>query len=149
MTGVESQLLFFFLCVFYSFQIPVLLGKAATNLFLSFISFPSFSELDYLRNKKPVVAMTCDSVQSSSVPVPPTDPGDNGRYIDIKSSVTNDNHGEIEEKMLFTESKLESRASKEDYLISVLSKEREKLPPCSPSNKTTVHFDRPNRLVML
>ncbi|XP_015261943.1 PREDICTED: lisH domain and HEAT repeat-containing protein KIAA1468 homolog [Gekko japonicus] len=103
------------------------------------------SEIDYLRNEKPAVPVICDSVQSSLVQVPLTFPDDNGRYLDIKSSATDSNHGETEEERLFTGTEPESRLPKDNTKSCLPNKEREKLPSCPPSIKAAVHFDKPNR----
>nr|XP_020642317.1 lisH domain and HEAT repeat-containing protein KIAA1468-like [Pogona vitticeps] len=100
------------------------------------------SEIDYLRSEKTQFPMISDLVQSSSGQVPLTVPDDNGRYLDIQSSANEDKHAQSEEKKIFTEP--ESRSSKEDARISLPFKEREKIPPCFPTNKSAVHFDKPN-----
>uniref|UniRef100_A0ABM5GAH0 RAB11-binding protein RELCH isoform X2 n=1 Tax=Pogona vitticeps TaxID=103695 RepID=A0ABM5GAH0_9SAUR len=101
------------------------------------------SEIDYLRSEKTQFPMISDLVQSSSGQVPLTVPDDNGRYLDIQSSANEDKHAQSEEKKIFTEP--ESRSSKEDARISLPFKEREKIPPCFPTNKSAIHFDKPNR----
>ncbi|CAI5780119.1 RAB11-binding protein RELCH isoform X1 [Podarcis lilfordi] len=93
------------------------------------------SEIEYLRNEKTPVPVIFDSVQSSLAQVPLTVPDDNGRYLDIQSSLNDGQHGDTEEK----------RPPKEDMRISLPLKEREKLPSCPPSNKAAIHFDKPNR----
>lgn len=105
-----------------------------------------FSEIDYLRSEKSAAPVTCDSIQSSLAQVPDPVPDDNGKYLDIKSSVNGGKHGETEEKKPFTES--QSRTSKEDPQTPLPIKERANLPSCSPSNKPAIHFDKPNRLVI-
>lgn len=90
--------------------------------------------------------MTCDSIQSSLAQVPLTVPDDNGRYLDIKSSVNDGKHGESEDKKLFAES--QSWTPKEDPQVPLPIKEKTNLPSCSPSNKPALHFDKPNRLVI-
>ncbi|XP_042318009.1 RAB11-binding protein RELCH isoform X2 [Sceloporus undulatus] len=99
------------------------------------------SEIDYLRSEKTPIPAIYDSVQSSVTQVPLTVPDDNGRYLDIKSSSNDDKHAENEEKRIFAES--ESRTFQDDTQLSLPCKET--LPPCSPSNKAAVHFDKPNR----
>ncbi|XP_048363993.1 RAB11-binding protein RELCH isoform X2 [Sphaerodactylus townsendi] len=96
-------------------------------------------EIDYLRNEKTAVPVICDSAQSSLAQVPLTFPDDNGRYLDIQSSTTDSNHGETEQEGP------ESRIPKDNTTSCLPSKEREKLPSCSPSIKAAVYFDKPNR----
>ncbi|XP_028593716.2 RAB11-binding protein RELCH isoform X3 [Podarcis muralis] len=93
------------------------------------------SEIEYLRSEKTPVPVIFDSVQSSLAQVPLTVPDDNGRYLDIQSSLNDGQHGDTEETM----------PPKEDMRISLPLKEREKLPSCPPSNKAAIHFDKPNR----
>ncbi|XP_025023500.1 lisH domain and HEAT repeat-containing protein KIAA1468 homolog isoform X3 [Python bivittatus] len=104
------------------------------------------SEIDYLKSEKTSIPAICDTGPSqmlSSAQVPPMLPDDNGRYLDIKSSTNDDKPGKTEEERTFMES--EFRTSKEDIGIPFPYKGREKLPPCSPSNKAAIHFDKPNR----
>ncbi|KAL7984564.1 hypothetical protein Chor_003134 [Crotalus horridus] len=101
------------------------------------------SEIDYLRSPKTSVPTICDTVETSSAQVPPTLPDDNGKYLDIKSSSNDDKLGRTEEERTCKES--EYRTSKEDIGIPFAYKEREKFPPCSPSNKAAIDFDKPNR----
>ncbi|XP_054840679.1 RAB11-binding protein RELCH isoform X1 [Eublepharis macularius] len=103
------------------------------------------SEIDYLRNEKPAVPVICDSVQSSLAQVPLPFSDDNGRYLDIKSSATDSNHGETEEERLFTRTEPESRIPKDNTKSCLPNKEIEKLPSCSPSIKAAIYFDKPNR----
>lgn len=81
--------------------------------------------------------------------MPLTFPDDNGKYLDIKSSATESNLEETEEERLFTGTEPESRLPKDNTISCLPNKEREKLPSCSPSIKAAVHFDKPNRLVVL
>ncbi|KAM3840318.1 RAB11-binding protein RELCH isoform 2-T2 [Vipera latastei] len=101
------------------------------------------SEIDYLRSPNTSVPTICDPVQTSSAQVPPTLPDDNGKYLDIKSSSNDDKLGRTEEDRTYMES--ECRTFKEDIGIPFAYKEREKFPPCSPSNKSAIDFDKPNR----
>ncbi|EMP36641.1 hypothetical protein UY3_06133 [Chelonia mydas] len=107
------------------------------------------SEIDFLKNENFAVPVVCDLVHSSLDQVPLSVPEDNGRYLDIKSSDNDSKHGKTEEISLSISAEADSKTPKDDTLNSLPSKEREKLPSCALSNKAAIHFDKPNRQMIL
>ncbi|XP_064016914.1 RAB11-binding protein RELCH isoform X2 [Pogoniulus pusillus] len=104
------------------------------------------SEIDILKNENFAVSTVYGvAPQPSLKQVPLTVSEDNGRYLDIKSSESDNKHGNTEETNLSLSTEVDSRTSKDGLLSSVPRKELEKLSSCAPSTKAAVHFDKPNR----
>uniref|UniRef100_A0A8C9F956 RAB11 binding and LisH domain, coiled-coil and HEAT repeat containing n=1 Tax=Pavo cristatus TaxID=9049 RepID=A0A8C9F956_PAVCR len=104
------------------------------------------SEIDFLKNENFAVSTVYGVAPHPSLKqVPHTVSEDNGRYLDIKSSENDSKHGNTEEKSLSSSAEHDTRTSKDDTLNSVPCKDAEKVSSCTPSKKTAVHFDKPNR----
>ncbi|XP_075777499.1 RAB11-binding protein RELCH isoform X3 [Pelodiscus sinensis] len=103
------------------------------------------SKIDFLKNENFMVPVVSDLVHSSLDQVPLSVLEDNGSYLDIKSSDNDNKNGETEERSLPISTEADSQTPKDDTLNSLPGNEREKLPPCAPSKKTAIHFDKPNR----
>lgn len=106
-------------------------------------AFSFFSEMDILKAEHFATPAVGDSVQPSLVWSSQKDSEDNRQSPAVNSSdqeKTKDVHLEIPDAA-------DSFIPKENSSGSFPRKEREELPPSSVSNKTTLHFDQPNRLV--
>ncbi|KAG8521136.1 RAB11-binding protein RELCH [Galemys pyrenaicus] len=98
------------------------------------------SEMDFLKNEHFANPVVCDSVQPSV---------DQSLHKDSEDSRQNPaiNHsekGKNEDIHLSKSDEVESTVSKENQ-NSFSRREREGMPSSSPSTKSTVHFDKPNR----
>ncbi|XP_057382464.1 RAB11-binding protein RELCH isoform X1 [Balaenoptera acutorostrata] len=99
------------------------------------------SEMDFLRNEHFASPVVCDSVQPSLDQSSHKDSGDSGQNSVINSS----DKGENKDTHLSKSDEIDSTIPKENFPNSFPRREREGMPSSSPSNKNTVHFDKPNR----
>ncbi|XP_074239395.1 RAB11-binding protein RELCH isoform X5 [Saimiri boliviensis] len=99
------------------------------------------SEMDFLKNEHFAIPAVCDSVQPSLDQLPHKDSEDGGQHPVVNSSDTEKNT----DIHLSIPDEVDSTIPKENSPNSFPRREREGLPPSSPSSKTTVHFDKPNR----
>ncbi|KAK2504524.1 hypothetical protein MC885_000114 [Smutsia gigantea] len=95
------------------------------------------SEMDFLKNEQFALPVVCDSVQPS---------------LDHKDSedseqnpVINSSDKEKNKNIISKSDEADSSIHKENFPNSFPRKEKEGMPSSSPSNKNTVHFDKPNR----
>ncbi|XP_030617868.1 RAB11-binding protein RELCH isoform X3 [Delphinapterus leucas] len=99
------------------------------------------SEMDFLKNEHFASPVVCDSVQPSLDQSPHKDSEDSGQNSVINSS----DMGENKDIHLSKSDEIDSTIPKENFPRSFPRREREGMPSSSPSNKSTVHFDKPNR----
>ncbi|XP_061026491.1 RAB11-binding protein RELCH isoform X3 [Eubalaena glacialis] len=99
------------------------------------------SEMDFLKNEHFASPVVCDSVQPSLDQSSHKDSGDRGQNSVINSS----DKGENKDIHLSKSDEIDSTIPKENFPNSFPRREREGMPSSSPSNKNTVHFDKPNR----
>ncbi|XP_032149562.1 RAB11-binding protein RELCH isoform X5 [Sapajus apella] len=99
------------------------------------------SEMDFLKNEHFAIPAVCDSVQPSLDQLPHKDSEDGGQHPVVNSS----DKGKNTDIHLSIPDEVDSTIPKENSPNSFPRREREGLPPSSPSSKTTVHFDKPNR----
>ncbi|XP_064235131.1 RAB11-binding protein RELCH isoform X5 [Aotus nancymaae] len=99
------------------------------------------SEMDFLKNEHFAIPAVCDSVQHSLDQLPHKDSEDSGQHPVVNSS----DKGKNTDIHLSIPDEVDSTIPKENSPNSFPRREREGLPPSSPSSKTTVHFDKPNR----
>ncbi|XP_032458437.1 RAB11-binding protein RELCH isoform X6 [Phocoena sinus] len=99
------------------------------------------SEMDFLKNEHFASPVVCDSVQPSLDQSPHKDSEDSGQDSVINSS----DMGENKDIHLSKSDEIDSTIPKENFPRSFPRREREGMPSSSPSNKSTVHFDKPNR----
>ncbi|XP_057556534.1 RAB11-binding protein RELCH isoform X3 [Hippopotamus amphibius kiboko] len=99
------------------------------------------SEMDFLKNEHFASPVVCDSVQPSLDQSPHKDSEDSGQNSVINSS----DKGENKDTHLSKSNEVDSSIPKEKLPNSFPRREREGMPSSSPSNKNTVHFDKPNR----
>ncbi|XP_017506551.2 RAB11-binding protein RELCH isoform X7 [Manis javanica] len=95
------------------------------------------SEMDFLKNEQFALPVVCDSVQPS---------------LDHKDSedseqnpVINSSDKEKNKNIISKSDEADSTIHKENFPNSFSRKEKEGMPSSSPSNKNTIHFDKPNR----
>lgn len=105
------------------------------------ISLSFYSEMDFLKNEQFALPVVCDSVQPS---------------LDHKDSedseqnpVINSSDKEKNKNIISKSDEADSTIHKENFPNSFSRKEKEGMPSSSPSNKNTIHFDKPNRLVCI
>ncbi|XP_011819782.1 PREDICTED: lisH domain and HEAT repeat-containing protein KIAA1468 homolog [Mandrillus leucophaeus] len=99
------------------------------------------SEMDFLKNEHFAIPAVCDSVQPSLDQLPHKDSEDSGQHPDVNSS----DKGKNTDIHLSISDETDSTIPKENSPNSFPRREREGMPPSSPSSKNTVHFDKPNR----
>uniref|UniRef100_A0A4X1TT09 RAB11 binding and LisH domain, coiled-coil and HEAT repeat containing n=1 Tax=Sus scrofa TaxID=9823 RepID=A0A4X1TT09_PIG len=99
------------------------------------------SEMDFLKNEHFANPVVCDSVQPSLEQSPHKDSEDSGQNSVLNSS----DKGENKDIHLSKSDEVDSTIPKENVPNSFPRREREGMPSSSPSNKSTVHFDKPNR----
>ncbi|XP_008978166.2 RAB11-binding protein RELCH isoform X5 [Callithrix jacchus] len=99
------------------------------------------SEMDFLKNEHFAIPEVCDSVQPSLDQLSHKDSEDGGQHPVVNSS----DKGKNTDIHLSIPDEVDSTIPKENSPNLFPRREREGLPPSSPSSKTTVHFDKPNR----
>uniref|UniRef100_G1RBA9 RAB11 binding and LisH domain, coiled-coil and HEAT repeat containing n=1 Tax=Nomascus leucogenys TaxID=61853 RepID=G1RBA9_NOMLE len=99
------------------------------------------SEMDFLKNEHFAIPAVCDSVQPPLDQLPHKDSEDSGQHPDVNSS----DKGKNTDIHLSISDEADSTIPKENSPNSFPRREREGMPPSSPSSKNTVHFDKPNR----
>ncbi|XP_036732597.2 RAB11-binding protein RELCH isoform X8 [Manis pentadactyla] len=95
------------------------------------------SEMDVLKNEQFALPVVCDSVQPS---LDHKDSEDSEQNPVISSSDM-----EKSKNIISKSDEADSTIHKENFPNSFSRKEKEGMPSSSPSNKNTVHFDKPNR----
>ncbi|XP_037661564.1 RAB11-binding protein RELCH isoform X4 [Choloepus didactylus] len=98
------------------------------------------SEISFLKNEHFAIPVVCDSLQPSLDQSPHKDSEDSGQNSAVNSSDT----GKSKDFHLSISDEVDSTIPKENFPNSFPKREREGL-SSSPSSKTTVHFDKPNR----
>lgn len=101
--------------------------------------------MDFLKNEHFANPVVCDSVQPSLEQSSHKDSEDSGQNSVLNSS----DKGENKDIHLSKSDEVDSTIPKENVPNSFPRREREGMPSSSPSNKSTVHFDKPNRLVSI
>ncbi|XP_020018003.2 RAB11-binding protein RELCH isoform X2 [Castor canadensis] len=99
------------------------------------------SEMDFLKNEHFAVPAVCDLVQPSLDQSPHKDSKDSGQSAVVNSS----DEGINKNIHLPVSDAVDSTTPKENSSDSFPQREREGIPSSSPSSKSTVHFDKPNR----
>jgi hypothetical protein len=99
--------------------------------------------MDFLKNEHFAVPAVCDLVQPSLDQSPHKDSKDSGQSAVVNSS----DEGINKNIHLPVSDAVDSTTPKENSSDSFPQREREGIPSSSPSSKSTVHFDKPNRSV--
>lgn len=100
--------------------------------------------MDFLKSEHFAVPVVCDSVHPSLDQSVHKDSEDSGQNAVVNSS----DEGKNKDIHLSKSDEVDSTVSKENVPNSFPRRERETVPSSSPSSKSTVHFDKPNRLVV-
>ncbi|XP_048219304.1 RAB11-binding protein RELCH isoform X1 [Perognathus longimembris pacificus] len=100
------------------------------------------SEMDFLKNERFAIPAVCDAVQPSLDQPCPKDSMDSGQSTVV---VNSSDQGINQKAHLSVSDVVDSTVPKENASDSFPKREREGIPSSSPSSKTTVHFDKPNR----
>ncbi|KAM4841511.1 RAB11-binding protein RELCH isoform 2-T3 [Thomomys bottae] len=98
------------------------------------------SEMDFLKNERFAIPAVCDVQPPLDQPCP-KDSTDSGPSTVVNSS----DQGKSQKVHLSVSDEVDSTIPKENSSDSFPRREREGIPSSSPSSKTTVHFDKPNR----
>ncbi|XP_020851370.1 RAB11-binding protein RELCH isoform X2 [Phascolarctos cinereus] len=99
------------------------------------------SEMDILKNENFSFPTVRDTGHPSLDQFPHRISEDREQYLDMKNSDT----GQTKDINLSVSDETDALTPKVNDSNSLPRKERERMPSCSPSNKDTVHFDKPNR----
>ncbi|XP_069885104.1 RAB11-binding protein RELCH isoform X4 [Dipodomys merriami] len=99
------------------------------------------SEMDFLKNERFAIPAVCDAVQSSLDQPCSKDSTDSGQSTLVNSS----DQGKKQKAHLSVSDEVDSTIPKENSSDSFPRREREGIPSSSPSSKSAVHFDKPNR----
>uniref|UniRef100_A0A4X2LZY2 RAB11 binding and LisH domain, coiled-coil and HEAT repeat containing n=1 Tax=Vombatus ursinus TaxID=29139 RepID=A0A4X2LZY2_VOMUR len=99
------------------------------------------SEMDILKNENFSFPMIRDTGHPSLDQFPHRISEDSEQYLDMKNSDT----GQTKDINLSVSDETDALTPKVNDSDSLPRKERERMPSYSPSNRDTVHFDKPNR----